>query len=178
MARASKPRKDKPLFVIDGPVKASVYSSTFQPFAITKFLDYDKLRVSRKTSVEVGTIEGGGWSGTLAVTIQRGKITELSVQSCGCGGKSKGGMAKRRTAMREIGKRLDGMTEAPVPTMPVALAQQLPGEVFRLPFPWGPIIIIWEPQPDGGACIGVKVGEKNSVIFCVLCSEVGFIQCF
>jgi hypothetical protein len=176
MARTRNPRKQKPLFVIKAPARAAVYRATFRPFTATKLLDLKKLKTIRKVSLEVGTIEAGDRKGTLVLDIQKGLITGVSVLTCGCEGRSKVPLARRKAAMREIARRVSELPE--ISALPVPIARQSGGGTFRFPFPWGPIIIIWEPHDDGSWCVGVKILERDSLLFCIYCSDIGFIQCF
>ena len=72
-------KKQKPLLVIDGPVRASVYRGNFKPFAITRLLDASKVKKARKLSIEVGTIEAAGKSATLIAQVEKGMITKLAL---------------------------------------------------------------------------------------------------
>src|SRR6476660_8282147 len=78
-------KNQKPLFVIDGPIKAKAYRSNFKPFETLRFLDTKKLKKARAQWLEIGTIEAGGRSATLVGKIEKGELTRLRLQGCvGC----------------------------------------------------------------------------------------------
>jgi len=87
-------KNQKPLFVINRPVKAKVYRSNFKPFETLRFVDTKKLKKARGQWLEIGTIEAVGRSATLVGKIEKGELTRLKLQGCAeCHQKS-----KRRTA--------------------------------------------------------------------------------
>ena len=63
-------KNQKPLFVIDGPVRAKGYRSNFNAFESMRFLDVEKLKSLRTASLEVGVLEAAGLSATVAAEIR------------------------------------------------------------------------------------------------------------
>ena len=165
-------KSQKPLFVINKPVKAKAYSSTFEPFASLKFLDMNKLRAVREQWIELGTVEAVGRSATLVAKFESGEITGARLQGCaGCG------KAKRKTrinhkltiALRDTLQQIrDGKVDVPIPSTPAV------AEDIRIPiWPWPPIVIIIEGGTDG-FCIAIMIGSGrvgSHTVFCFICFD-------
>jgi hypothetical protein len=83
--RKRKSKKPKPLATLRGAFTAKIYRSKFKAFESTRYLDVKALKKARKVTVEIGSVEGGGVSVTLAAEIRNGIITKLKPVSCpGC----------------------------------------------------------------------------------------------
>lgn len=164
-------KKQKPLFAIHGPVRVKVYRSNFKPFEVMRFLDLDKLKRVRKHSVEIGTLEAVGRSGTLVAEIRKGEITRLRLEGCAsCQQKSKKRLGRaEKKAFLTIREKLlsirDSKAKSPV-TLPTTstIARDI-----RIPiWPFPPIVVIIEP---GTWCIAILVGA--GALFCYYCPGVG-----
>jgi hypothetical protein len=158
-------KKQKPLFVIDGPVKAKVYRSNFKPFETLRFLDGKKLKRAKAQWLEIGTIEALGRSATLVGKIEKGQVTRLRLEGCvGCEHKGK----KRRIndkVLLAIRDRLDEVRAGRV-----KLRQRLPSSrslarEINIPiWPFPPIVIIISPGDT--FCIGVNIPGH---VICYIC---------
>ena len=160
-------KNQKPLFVINRPVKVKVYRSNFKPFATLRFLDAKKLEKARGQWLELGTIEAVGRSATLVGKIQKGELTRLSLRGCvGC-------QPKGKTRKRGIDKNVllairDKLEDVRAGT--IKLPQRLPSSRRRA----GRINIrIWPPPivivigDELTVCIIVFIGRS----FCYLCTD-------
>ena len=166
----------KPLFVIQEPVKAKAYSSTFTPFESLKFIDTKKLKKVREQWLELGTVEALGRSSTLVAKFENGEITGAKLHGCaGCEGKAKKTKINRKLtlALRDKLQAIkDGTLKVPLPSSPPAVAEDI-----RIPiWPWPPIVIIVEGGTDG-FCIAIMIGSGkvgSHTVFCFICfgSEV------
>ena len=159
-------KKQKPLFVIDGPIKVAAYRSNFRAFEATKFLDRNKLKKTRKVSLEIGTIEAAGQSATLVAEIEKGMITGLSIEQCAnCTPKAKLSRGQYRKLVHEIAEK----------------ARATPGGMLTLPTPLtfaandytkisiGPLLIVFGTESDPG--IFVAIGDY----FCVYTPSDGLL---
>ena len=158
-------KKQKPIFVIDKPVKAKVYRSNFKPFETLRFLDAKKLKRAKAQWLEIGTIEALGRSATLVGKIEKGEITRLRLQGCvGCEHTGK----KRRIndkVLLAIRDRLDEVRAGRI-----KLRQRLPSSrgvarAINIPiWPFPPIVIIISPGDD--FCIAVNIPGH---VICYMC---------
>jgi hypothetical protein len=161
-------KKQKPLFVIDGPVKAKAYRSNFKPFETLRFLDTKKLKKARAQWLELGTIEAVGKSATLVGKIEKGELTRLRLQGCvGCQQKGKRRKGKINTKLiLAIREKLEGVRAGNI-----KLPQRLPSSrtlarLIRIPiWPFPPIVIIIETG-GGDFCIAILIVGH---VICVLC---------
>lgn len=164
-------KNQKPLFVIDEPVKAQVYRANFKPFASTHFLDQNKIRKARQLSLEVGTIEAAGKSATLVAEIKKGMITQLTVQGCaGCDQKRKGGLSKDQRKVLAAIKEKASTIRGGVLTLPIPFPRKFAaGVTIDIPiWPFPPIIVITIEGPDTW-CFAIRIGG----LFCFFCLGVG-----
>jgi hypothetical protein len=163
-------KNQKPLFVINGPVKAKVYRSNFKPFETLRFLDAKKLNKVRQQWLELGTIEAVGRSATLVGKIVKGELTNLRLQGCaGC--RPKGKKRKRaidKNLLMAIRDKLEGVRAGTI-----KLRQRLPssrrltqGKINIRIWPFPPIVIVITID-DGTFCITIFVGNG----FCYLCTD-------
>ena len=163
-------KNQKPLFVVNGPVKAKGYRSKFTPFAITRFLDGEKLKKMGKQSLEVGTLEASGHSATLVAEIRRGTVVGLSLKGCvGCGSSRKSKLDKK--TLRAIDEKMGTVRGGTFKLPGVAMIAGNEGggdggDIFIPIWPFPPIIIILEPSTF---CAGIRVGST----FCVWCPDTG-----
>jgi len=164
-------KNQKPLFVIEGPVKAKAYRSNFKPFETLRFLDTRKLKKARAQWLEIGTIEAVGRSATLVGRIEKGELTRLRLQGCvGC--EQKGKKGKRRKGkintqvVLAIREKLEGVRAGSI-----RLPQRLPSSTtlardIRIPiWPFPPIVIIIETG-GGDFCIAILIVGH---VICILC---------
>ena len=161
-------KNQKPLFVINGPVKAKAYRSNFTPFETLRFLDSKKLKKVRKQWLEIGTIEAAGRSATLVGKIEKGELTRLKLQGCvGC--QQKGKIRKGRINEKVFLAVRDKLEGARAGT--IKLPQRLPSSRrlsrdIRIPiWPFPPIVIIIEPGGDT-FCIAILIVGH---VICYLC---------
>jgi hypothetical protein len=160
-------KNQKPLFVIDGPVKTKAYRSNFKPFEALRFLDLKKLKKVKAQWLELGTIEAVGRSATLVGKIEKGELTRVTLQGCvGCQQKGK----KRRRRIDEkvflaIRDRLDDVRAGKI-----KLRQRLPSarrlsSAITIPiWPFPPIVIIISPGDD--FCVAVNIPGH---VICYMC---------
>jgi hypothetical protein len=149
-------KKPKPLATVD---QLEIHRATFRPFGSVKYLDLAALQKARGAEIEIGSVEGGGAETTLVATVNRGKITKLTLIGCkGCseakGARKRGTPPKKAlraalTRMRELGLQ------------PVKLPIPINNLKALLAIEIGPIIIYGDPfdiciaidDPDGGWCV-------------------------
>lgn len=160
-------RNQKPLFVIDGPLKAKAYRSNFKPFETLRFLDTKKLKKVREQRLEIGTIEAVGRSATLVGKIEKGELTRLSLQGCvGCQQKGRTRKGKiNESVVLAIRDKLEDVRAGKT-----KLPQRLPSSrtlarAINIPiWPFPPIVIIIDPSDD--FCIAVNIPGH---VICYLC---------
>ena len=161
-------KDQKPLFVINGPKKVKAYRSKYRPFAITRFLDSEKIKETGKLSLEVGTLEAAGQSATVVAEIRKGKVVGLSLKGCvGCGSSGKSKLDKKtlRAIDQKMGTVRGGIFKLPGVAM-IARNEGGGGDIFIPVWPFPPIIIIVEPSTF---CAAIRVGTT----FCVWCPDTG-----
>ena len=160
-------KKQKPLFVIDGPVKAKVYRSNFKPFETLRFLDRKKLKKVRGQWLELGTIEALGRSATLVGKIEKGELTRLTLQGCvGCQqkGKRKGARIDKKVLLA-IRDRLEDVRAGKIKLRQrLPSARRLSSEINIPIWPFPPIVIII--SADDPFCIGVNIPGH---VICWMC---------
>ncbi len=179
-------KNQKPLFVIDGPVRAKGYRSNFKPFESVRFLDTEKLKRLRKASLEVGILEAAGHSATVVAEIRKGTVIGLSLRECtGCGtGKKRRIGKKTLLAIHEKMRNLRGRGTFKLPGVP-SIAKARGVEIGRIFIPiwfWPPIVIVFEPG-DGPLdfCVAITVGTfppgGPGTAMCVWCpGTAGFCE--
>ena len=171
-------KDQKPLFVINSPVRAKGYRSNFKQFDSVRFLDTEKLKRLRKASLEVGILEAAGHSATVVAEIRKGTVIGLSLRECtGCGTGKKPKIDKKaliaiQDKMRNL--RAKGAFKLPgLPSIKQAHDTQS-GDIFIPIWFWPPIVIIFEP---GSFCVGIQIGKfppgGPGTVFCVWCPETG-----
>ena len=158
-------KNQKPLFVIDGPVKAKAYRSNFKPFQTLKFLDARKLKRVRTQLIEIGTIEAAGKSATLIAKVEKGAITRLGVQGCtGCEKKAKGKVDKK--VLGAIRDKMLAIREGKVKLpAPIRSAKVLFRDINIPIWPFPPIVILIGGG-DGTYCIAINIVGH---VICYVC---------
>jgi hypothetical protein len=172
--RKRKSRKPKPLATLSGPFTARIYRSKFKPFESTKYLDIKALKKPGKVTVEIGSVEGGGVSFTLAAEIRSGIMTKLKPVSCpGC---EKPTANKKRSAeeSKALHSRLvKRLKQIGLP--PPILPKPLKSVADLIEIDIGPITIF----PDGRFDICITIGgvDGTECTFCLFgptaCSKLG-----
>lgn len=171
-------KNQKPLFALDGPVRAKGYRSNFTLFESARHLDREKIRTLRKASLEVGTLEAAGHGATVVAEIRKGVVVGLSLRGCaGCEAPRKQRIDRKTlVALREkvAGLRERGTFKLPgVPSIARSLANQT-GDIFIPIWFWPPIVIIFEP---GTFCVAIQIGNfppgGPGTVFCVWCPDTG-----
>ncbi len=159
-------KRQPPLFVIRGRVRAKAYRSRFTPFEATRFLDANKIAKLRKQSLEVGTLEAAGHSATVVAEIRKGAVVGLSLRGCvGCGRPAKKRIdQKTLRAIEEKTRRLGG-GKLRLPFR-ARTADTEGGDIFIPIWPFPPIVIILEPSTF---CAAIRVGAT----FCLWCPDTG-----
>lgn len=164
-------KRQKPLFVINGPVKAKVYRSNFTPFETLRFLDAKKLKKVRRQWLEIGTIEAAGRHATLVGKVVKGELTDLRIQGCaGCrrkGKTRKPGIDKG--VLVAVRDKLNAIRAGNI-----KLPQRLPSSrtleaKISIPiWPFPPIVIVITTDDDTDTvCITIFVGNG----FCYVCTS-------
>jgi hypothetical protein len=153
-------KKQKPLLVLKKSIAAKVYTAKFRPFESTKYLNVKALKGVKKALIEVGTVEGGGKSATVAAEIQYGKVVGLRPLGCkGCDVKAK--RPVKQSVLKQVSEQIalavvKGGVKPPHFPAPVQISSALG---FRIPI--GPIIIIiLDPDTIFDVCIEIWIGNK------------------
>jgi hypothetical protein len=160
MSTSSSSKKQKPLLVLKKPFRAKVYAAKFRAFESTKYLNVKALKAVKSAKLEVGAIEFGGESRTVAADIKYGKVVGLHPLDCkACDDRKRKPVktpAMKKAAEQIAAALLKSGVKPPHFPAPVKVSSRLG---FQIPL--GPIIIIiLDDDVIFDVCIEIWIGDR------------------